>query len=793
MEKDNRTIQTKLYWVYLAGFFIAILQLINIIPPWFTPTDWGKAVIFRIIISILAFLFAYEIVFKRISIALVKEKIKSVYVFFWLLISFWGIYLLATIFSLDPHFSLWGNPQRNGGFVNFTFYVIFALLTFLIIRKKDWQKIWNFSIIVGIIVCLVAIFQQFGLFGNYLVSFEFRPVSTMGNAIFLSLYLTLLTFLTISFGLKTSKRYKKVFYLSSAALFIIVNVFLVQTRGTIVGLAAGLIWFVFAYPTLRKKTRIFGVIALLAIVSVMYASKIYLDSHLYIYEKLPPVINSAVDRTLSIFEGSKVMESRLSAWKIAFRAFKDKPILGYGPENFMIAFDKYYDPSLPRIGPSASGEPYEEWFDRAHNFIFDISITTGVPSLLIYLLFFAFLIWKTQKMKKQSPESTLLFHGLQATFLAYLIALFFGFDSVSTYLTFFLIIGYSFHLINASKNKEDGQDLEKIKTERIANRLYSLRWLIMTPLFMFLIFFVFSCNLKPLWLNKEINRAEIYSKSNLCQDGLDIVNRISPQIKNSITDDYLERKSMLVIYGCIRDKQYKDETLVNQAIKIMKEVTDRHPAYVQNWLLLGEFTNLLIEEKNKATDASFVPTEEMKKLKEEANFYLEKTLSLSPKRQIVINELAKTKIITEEYEEAKETLQKCIALNENYAACVWTLALTEGYSGNRERFIFLYNQVKEKGYDVESEDTLKQLVDMYIKIGDYKGIAENYEKLIKITDDAQQKAQLHASLAAAYIELGQIENAKKEAQKILDLIPSFPKNIQEQARKDVEAFLKTLQ
>ncbi|GAI66785.1 unnamed protein product, partial [marine sediment metagenome] len=58
-----------------------------------------------------------------------------------------------------PHFSLWGNPYRSGGFVNFSFYIIFAVITFLIVRQKDWQKIWDFTIIVGILISIITIFQ----------------------------------------------------------------------------------------------------------------------------------------------------------------------------------------------------------------------------------------------------------------------------------------------------------------------------------------------------------------------------------------------------------------------------------------------------------------------------------------------------------------------------------------------------------------------------------------------------------------------------------------------------------
>jgi len=47
--------------------------------------------------------------------------------------------------------------------------------------------------------------------------------------------------------------------------------------------------------------------------------------------------------------------------------------------SISIAFDKYYDPSLFKITSSNN----LVWWDRAHNFIFDIGVTAGIPALMI--------------------------------------------------------------------------------------------------------------------------------------------------------------------------------------------------------------------------------------------------------------------------------------------------------------------------------------------------------------------------------------------------------------------------
>ncbi len=56
-----------LSWIYLAGFFfILFLSLVNL-PPWFSPPDWGKVIIFRIIASFLIFVFLSLLLFHQLA------------------------------------------------------------------------------------------------------------------------------------------------------------------------------------------------------------------------------------------------------------------------------------------------------------------------------------------------------------------------------------------------------------------------------------------------------------------------------------------------------------------------------------------------------------------------------------------------------------------------------------------------------------------------------------------------------------------------------------------------------
>ena len=91
--------------------------------------------------------------------------------------------------------------------------------------------------------------------------------------------------------------------------------------------------------------------------------------------------------------------ARLFLWVIAVKGWEERPILGWGQENFPYIFAKHYDPGM--YGRAA-------WVDRAHDaltkdgsrvdrahdiFFFDWLTAGGVLGLFTYLSIFCTAIW----------------------------------------------------------------------------------------------------------------------------------------------------------------------------------------------------------------------------------------------------------------------------------------------------------------------------------------------------------------------------------------------------------------
>lgn len=82
--------------------------------------------------------------------------------------------------------------------------------------------------------------------------------------------------------------------------------------------------------------------------------------------------------------------SRIYSWRVIFDFFKEKPILGHGPDTvFDLWMRKEYIYSM---------EKYKVYFDKAHNDYLQVLVTTGILGLLSYLTFqFSLLIRSFKK------------------------------------------------------------------------------------------------------------------------------------------------------------------------------------------------------------------------------------------------------------------------------------------------------------------------------------------------------------------------------------------------------------
>ena len=170
--------------------------------------------------------------------------------------------------------------------------------------------------------------------------------------------------------------------------------------------------------------------------------------------------------------------SRLLSAGVSFNGFLEHPILGWGSENYNLVFDKYYDPRL---------YPTEQWFDHAHNIIFDNLISAGILGLLSYFLIFLAAFFLLSKYAKVGKKSLFISYLFMALLLAYFFQNLFVFDALATYLPFFITLAFIGFM---TLSDEDGK--------KIVNKYNSVPFGVFIAFFVLIGSFIYFFNVKPL-------------------------------------------------------------------------------------------------------------------------------------------------------------------------------------------------------------------------------------------------------------------------------------------------------
>ena len=93
-----------------------------------------------------------------------------------------------------------------------------------------------------------------------------------------------------------------------------------------------------------------------------------------IHPSIAYIVNEGVD-----------LKGRSLGWSQAWSGFKERPILGWGPENYNTIYHRYV---------RAQDVPWPvKDFDQAHNKLVEELATKGVLGLISYLLLWAAIFW----------------------------------------------------------------------------------------------------------------------------------------------------------------------------------------------------------------------------------------------------------------------------------------------------------------------------------------------------------------------------------------------------------------
>lgn len=320
---------------------------------------------------------------------------------------FCSIYIISGFLGYNPSASFWSNFERGEGGLQILFLAIFfALCYFLFTDEKAWRKMFVVSVWASVLMISYGVFGAMDISDFVGSSLCYRFGGSLGNPAYVGTYLLFSIFFAAYLFNEDKKKFRKwiwAFLLIAFLIFLLLS----QTRGAVIGLGAALICGLFfaAFSLPKGKTKIILIIlAVVLIASGVLGVK---------YRKnidLMPFCKEGGNRILDVSFTTETYNTRLLLWQQAFQAFKERPILGWGPENFSYVFEKTYDTRHydSNLRANASTRYSQVWFDRAHSIYFDYLIFSGILGLLSFLGIFFVFFWQFFSKTRINAEQKFL-------------------------------------------------------------------------------------------------------------------------------------------------------------------------------------------------------------------------------------------------------------------------------------------------------------------------------------------------------------------------------------------------
>ncbi len=405
----------------------------------FFPYITGKNFTFRIVVEILLALY--------VVLAVLDARYRPR--FSWIagaFIAFLVAIGVADLQGVYPFKSFWSNFERMEGYVTLLhLFGYFVVAGAVLVKEKTWDTLWHFSLGASTLMAFVALKPSFAAFPQFWM--VPRLDATFGNPIYLAIYCVLHIFLVF---ILLSRRVRIPLWLagiSVAYVLLQLSVLaLTLTRSAAVGLVGGgiiatvlIAFFERERPMVRKGA--IGALAVLALMAgTIYAIK---DTD---FGRTTPVVNRFTDMTV---EGT--VAARLDNWGMAWQGVKERPLLGYGQDNYEYVFARHFNPDMYNDEP---------WFDRTHNILFDWLIAGGFVGAIAYFLILVATIahlWLLNPRTKwysfsrlrdilrgnHMGEMTVTERALWTGFFAaYTFHNIFVFDNITSYVFYVLVLAY---------------------------------------------------------------------------------------------------------------------------------------------------------------------------------------------------------------------------------------------------------------------------------------------------------------------------------------------------------------
>ena len=308
----------------------------------------------------------------------------------WLLV-LWGVAFVITLVAaatgIDFERSLWSTYDRVHGVVESAHWLAWTVVVVSIVRgPRQWRALLTLNIAVSAVVALVAVARFHGLDLPYLRDVperSWRVSASFGSSSFLGHYALLNGFVACGLAVQwlavgvrrgSPPSWPCFLFLMAAAL----NFWAMALSGTLAAYVAfvpalGVLALAYAVLGQGKVGRRIGVggLAVAGAIGASLGFLFFVDNPLKVRAQDSPVVKRLAFASV---EG-RTTQTRLAAWRAGIEGIAERPLLGWGPENFIVPYGKY------GTGVATTTNAH----DRAHNEFVEEATAKGLLGAAAYI------------------------------------------------------------------------------------------------------------------------------------------------------------------------------------------------------------------------------------------------------------------------------------------------------------------------------------------------------------------------------------------------------------------------
>ena len=380
---------------------------------------------------------------------------------------------LSAWFGVSPQQSWWSAYERMLGVVDAAHWAAFALVVSSVARRwEDWTRLLNLNLGIGLCVSVLAI-------ARYLAPELPLPIpraegywprigASAGNPILLGAYLQAIALLATGFLVRScctatvsvpqrgagraARRSGKAaaqrapgegwslrLFWAATAGCALVGVSLTGSLGAFTGLAAGIgsacaLYALFGRARRARRRGLAGLGALGALVLALALVLVLRGPA----GELPAFDNPMLERATSTEEIGVSAGNRLRIWESGLKGFAERPLLGWGPENYFVASARHISTPERRARVQY----------HAHNQAIEEAVGKGAVGLAAWLALWALTglvtLRAARRIEDARQRALAVFAG--AALAGWLMQSQTAFYSAESWLQHMLLLGFLVHL-----------------------------------------------------------------------------------------------------------------------------------------------------------------------------------------------------------------------------------------------------------------------------------------------------------------------------------------------------------